>query len=100
MRWFNEHWLHSHCRDRPPAEHEAEFYAAQRVAGVGNQYPEPPSNPPRFNRLFVYPVTVASGARLFPDDSPPFGRRLLDCQAFESGVVLLRYERNRPAIRT
>ena len=46
-------------------------------------------------RLFVYPVTVASGARLFPDGSPPLGLRLIDCRAFQSGVALMRYERQR-----
>ena len=37
--WFNEHRLHSHCGDVPPAEYEAAFYAAQQAdpAGVGNQ---------------------------------------------------------------
>jgi putative transposase len=39
VHWFNEHRLHSHCRDVPPAEFEAAFYAAQQPdpAGVGNQ---------------------------------------------------------------
>jgi putative transposase len=39
VHWFNEHRLHSHCGDQPPAEFEAEFYAAQQPdpAGVGNQ---------------------------------------------------------------
>ena len=39
VHWFNEHRLHSHCNDRPPAEHEAAFYAAQQPdpAGVGIQ---------------------------------------------------------------
>ena len=37
--WFNEHRLHSHCNDVPPAEFEAAFYAAQQAdpAGVGIQ---------------------------------------------------------------
>jgi putative transposase len=30
VHWFNEHRLHSHCRDVPPAEFEAAFYAAQQ----------------------------------------------------------------------
>ena len=46
-------------------------------------------------RPFVYPVTVASGARLFPDGSPSLGLRLIDCRAFESGVAVMRYERQR-----
>jgi putative transposase len=39
VHWFNEHRLHSHCNDIPPAEFEAAFYAAQQTdpAGVGNQ---------------------------------------------------------------
>jgi len=39
VHWFNEQRLHSHCGHRPPAEHEAAFYAAQQPAptGVGNQ---------------------------------------------------------------
>jgi putative transposase len=39
VHWFNEHRLHSHCDDTPPAEFEAAFYAAQQAdpAGVGNQ---------------------------------------------------------------
>jgi putative transposase len=39
VHWFNEHRLHSHCRDVPPAEFEAAFYAAQQTdpAGVGIQ---------------------------------------------------------------
>jgi putative transposase len=37
--WFNEHRLHSHCDDVPPAELEAAFYAAQKAdpEGVGIQ---------------------------------------------------------------
>jgi putative transposase len=39
VHWFNEHRLHGHCRDVPPAEFEAAFYAAQQAdpAGVGIQ---------------------------------------------------------------
>ena len=39
VHWFNEGRLHGHCRDVPPAEFEAAFYAAQQPdpAGVGNQ---------------------------------------------------------------
>jgi putative transposase len=39
VHWFNESRLHGHCRDVPPAEYEAAFYAAQRTdpAGVGTQ---------------------------------------------------------------
>ena len=39
VHWFNADRLHSHCRDVPPDEFEAAFYAAQQTvpAGVGNQ---------------------------------------------------------------
>ncbi len=39
VHWFNEHRLHSHCGDTPPAEFEAAHYAAQPAdpARVGNQ---------------------------------------------------------------
>jgi putative transposase len=39
VHWFNEHRLHGHCQDVPPAEFEAAFYAAQQASptGVGNQ---------------------------------------------------------------
>jgi putative transposase len=39
VHWFNEHRLHGHCGDVPPAEFEAAFYAALQAdpAGVGNQ---------------------------------------------------------------
>ena len=39
VHWFNERRLHGHCRDVPPADFEAAFYAAQQPdpAGVGNQ---------------------------------------------------------------
>jgi hypothetical protein len=31
LHWFNEDRLHGHCRDVPPAEFEAAFYAAQQT---------------------------------------------------------------------
>jgi putative transposase len=39
VHWFNEHRLHGHCDDVPPAEFEAAFYAAQQAdpTGVGIQ---------------------------------------------------------------
>ena len=39
VHWFNEDRLHGHCKDVPPAEYEAAFYAALQTdpAGVGNQ---------------------------------------------------------------
>ena len=50
VHWFNHERLHRYCGHVPPAEFEAAFYAAQQTgpAGVGNQEPEPPSNPGRF----------------------------------------------------
>lgn len=46
-------------------------------------------------RLFVYPLSVGSGARLFPDGLPGRRLRLAGARPFPSGVVLLRYERVR-----
>jgi putative transposase len=39
VHWHNHDRLHGHCRDTPPVEFEAAFYAAQQAdpAGVGNQ---------------------------------------------------------------
>jgi dihydrofolate reductase len=45
-------------------------------------------------RLFVYPIVVGRGARLFADRTGVPRLRLLETRAFRSGVVLLRY---RPA---
>ena len=45
-------------------------------------------------RLFVYPVVVGRGARLF-DDATDVGKlRLVECRPFRSGVVLTRYTAN------
>lgn len=35
VHWFNENRLHGHCRDVPPTEYEAAFYAAQRSNPAG-----------------------------------------------------------------
>ncbi|HEY0454200.1 dihydrofolate reductase family protein [Actinophytocola sp.] len=45
-------------------------------------------------RLFVYPVVVGRGQRLFEDATGVGGLRLVETRPFRSGVVLLRY---RPA---
>ena len=45
-------------------------------------------------RLFVYPVVLGRGARLFPDGTEVPSLRLAEARPFRSGVVLLRY---RPA---
>jgi dihydrofolate reductase len=43
--------------------------------------------------LWVYPIVVGSGKRLFPDDGPPANLRLLEPPLpSEKGAVLLRYE--------
>ncbi|GAB2637240.1 dihydrofolate reductase family protein [Nocardia goodfellowii] len=45
-------------------------------------------------RLFVYPVVLGRGARLFQEGLKAPGLRLVETKPFKSGVVLLRY---RPA---
>jgi dihydrofolate reductase len=45
-------------------------------------------------RLFVYPVVLGRGQRLFDDAGKVGGLRLLEARSFRSGVVLVRY---RPA---
>jgi dihydrofolate reductase len=42
-------------------------------------------------RLFVYPVVLGRGARLFADGTDVPRLRLLETRPFRSGVVLLRY---------
>jgi dihydrofolate reductase len=42
-------------------------------------------------RLFVYPVVVGAGARLFPDGAEHQRLDLVEARPFRSGVVLLRY---------
>jgi dihydrofolate reductase len=45
-------------------------------------------------RLMVFPVTLGSGKRVFPSDSPAKSVfKLADSRAFETGVVVLTYER-------
>ncbi|MBD8057923.1 dihydrofolate reductase family protein [Cellulomonas sp. JH27-2] len=48
-------------------------------------------------RLFVYPVVVGSGRRLFAPDAPAPELRLAGTRTFRSGVVLLTYRVLRPA---
>jgi dihydrofolate reductase len=45
-------------------------------------------------RLFVFPVVIGRGARLFEDAISVGKLRLLDCQPFRSGIVLTRYSAN------
>jgi dihydrofolate reductase len=42
-------------------------------------------------RLYVYPVAVGTGARLFPDLGRPRGLRLLSSRVFQCGVLALTY---------
>jgi dihydrofolate reductase len=42
-------------------------------------------------RLFVYPVVLGRGARLFPDGTQVPRLRLVETRPFRSGIVLLRY---------
>jgi dihydrofolate reductase len=45
-------------------------------------------------RLFVHPVVVGSGIRLFDDESNPVELALIDSHAYDNGVISLTY---RPA---
>ena len=49
-------------------------------------------------RLFVYPVVVGRGRRLFPDRTARSGLRLIETRPFRSGIVLLRYRATGPAL--
>jgi dihydrofolate reductase len=42
-------------------------------------------------RLFVYPVLLGRGTRLFADANGPRHLRLVETRAFDSGIALLRY---------
>jgi dihydrofolate reductase len=42
-------------------------------------------------RLFVYPVALGRGARLFEDATSVPNLKLVDSRPFRSGVVLMRY---------
>jgi dihydrofolate reductase len=41
--------------------------------------------------LFVYPLTLGSGTRLFPEDAPPHKLSLGAAHSYENGVVYLNY---------
>ena len=43
--------------------------------------------------LWLFPVVVGSGKRLFGDGAVPAGMKLTESRAFDSGVVMLRYAR-------
>jgi dihydrofolate reductase len=42
--------------------------------------------------LYVYPLTLGSGPRLFPEDAAPGSLSLAACEAYENGVVYLGYK--------
>ncbi|MGC5290164.1 dihydrofolate reductase family protein [Micromonospora sp. DT231] len=46
-------------------------------------------------RIYVHPVLLGRGRRLFPDADAPTGLRLAESRVFGNGVVLLRHERAR-----
>lgn len=46
--------------------------------------------------LLVYPISLGSGKKLFPDGTR-VALRLIETRPFPSGVVLMRYEPDRPA---
>jgi dihydrofolate reductase len=43
-------------------------------------------------RLWIFPVVIGSGKRLFADGTIPSGLRLVDSQVSTTGVVMNRYE--------
>jgi dihydrofolate reductase len=43
-------------------------------------------------RLFMHPVVVGSGRRLFDDESDPVELSLVDSHAYETGVISLTYK--------
>jgi dihydrofolate reductase len=46
-------------------------------------------------RLYVHPVVIGQGKRLFRPGGARFELRLVETQTFGNGVVLLRYQRPR-----
>jgi dihydrofolate reductase len=48
-------------------------------------------------RIYVHPIQIGKGNRLFPPSQETILLRLLETRAFGNGVVLLRYERLRGA---
>jgi dihydrofolate reductase len=45
--------------------------------------------------LFVYPLTLGSGPRLFPEDAAAVKMSLATCASYENGVVYLAYRPSR-----
>jgi dihydrofolate reductase len=48
-------------------------------------------------RIYVHPIQIGEGNRLFPPSQEKVLLRLVETRAFGNGVVLLRYERLRPS---
>jgi dihydrofolate reductase len=42
--------------------------------------------------LFVFPLTLSTGARLFPDDADPLDLSLTACEAYDNGAIHLAYK--------
>ncbi len=49
-------------------------------------------------RLFVYPVVLGSGRRLFNEGTPPRSLKLVDATTTSTGVVVATYERGGPVV--
>jgi dihydrofolate reductase len=47
-------------------------------------------------RIYVHPIQIGDGKRLFPPSTQKVPLRLVETRTFGNGVVLLRYERVRP----
>lgn len=47
-------------------------------------------------RIYVHPIQIGDGRRLFPPSKEKVQLRLAETRTFGNGVVLLRYERVRP----
>jgi len=60
----------------------ATIAAALRQHGLIDEY-----------QLFVHPVVLGSGTPMFPSSNNTINLRLVETRRFNSGVVLLRYER-------
>lgn len=43
------------------------------------------------HRIFVHPVVIGSGRRLYPESDTHRALRLVECRQFGNGVVMLRY---------
>jgi dihydrofolate reductase len=48
-------------------------------------------------RIYVHPIQIGEGKRLFPSSKAKVLLRLAETRTFGNGVVLLRYERLQPA---